>query len=378
MNTTTVFKPTGLDEISLKAWLSTFDTEPIVMRTSERSNFKRCRRLWDFTSQNRRNLEPTKMNHNLAFGIAIHVGLEHYYDPEGWDFPTDVKVAKAISAFVDENNRQRDEESKAKGGLDDERIAEYKEREELGTAMLGGYGKWASERDDFRPVAVEERFRIPIPTEDGSLLIVGGRPVLYQVRVDLLTRDEDGGLWIADHKTAGKQDNLTFLELDTQLSSYVWAATLYYGEQVRGFMYNELFKKAPHPPKVLAKGGLSQDKRQNTTYELYEQTIREHGLDPAPYDGMLKYLREQPNDYFRRTQQHRSAREIAVQGTYVLAEARDMYDNPSIYPNTHKFNCNSCDFLAPSIVASEGGDVEFMLNDPMMFRQRVSEEDERE
>lgn len=367
-----------MNQALLDEWVTSFSEEPWIMRTSERSNFKRCRRLWDFTSQNRRNLESVKMNKHLAFGIAVHVGLEHFYDPEGWDFPVEVRTAKAISAFVDENNRQRDAESKALGGLDDERIQEYAEREELGTNMLAGYGKWAESRDNFRPVAVEQKFRIPIPTEDGGLLVVDGRPVLYQVRLDLLVEDDDGYYWIGDHKTAGKEDNLTFLELDTQLSSYVWAASLYYGEMMRGFIYNELFKRYPEPPNVLKSGKLSQDKRQNTTYELYLEAIEAHGLDPAPYDGMLDYLREQPNTYFRRTQQHRSARELAVQGTYVLDEARDMYDDPAIYPNTHKFNCNSCDFLAPSIVASEGGDVEFMLNDPMMFRQRQSEEDERE
>lgn len=362
-------QPIGVDEEGNLLYEG--DVQPIVIRTSERTNFKKCRRLWDYNSGMRQNFEPVRMNHNLAFGIAIHVGLEHYYDPETWSFPTDVKLGNAINAFVKENNRQKQEESAAQSGLDHERKLEYDERMELGVAMLKGYAEWAAPQDQFTPLAVEEKFQVPLMV-DGKPLVYGGRPVVYQVRLDMLLEDEQGRLWVLDHKTAGSFWDLGFLDLDTQISSYAWAAQEHYGRPIAGIVYNELLKTAPSPPKVLTKGNLSQDKRQNTTYKLYQQAIADLGLDPEPYRGMLDYLRENEKDYFRRTQVFRSQAELQLQGQLILMEVADMVDAPSIYPNPSKIHCNGCDFRAPCAVENEVGDVEFVLNDPFMYRQRAS------
>lgn len=344
--------------------------EPHVIRTSERTTFKKCRRLWDFNSVLRQAREPVKMSSALAFGIAIHVGLQHYYEPERWEFPQDVKVGKAVGEFVKENERQRREYMEARGDLSVEDEQEFKEREELGVAMLKHYCKWAERQDEFTPVAVEERFQVPIPDEDGQPLYIDGRPVVYQVRVDLLLKDKQDRLWILDHKTTARFDQLNFLDVDTQITSYAWAAQLHYQEKIAGVVYNEVRKSAPKEPRVLQSGKLSQDKSQLTTYELYVEAIEQHGLDASDYSGMLDYLREQGDSFVRRTRVHRTQREIAHQGQLILDEARDMLENPSIYPNPGKFNCNYCDFLAPCTVVSEGGDVDYMLNDPMMYRER--------
>lgn len=362
-------QPIGADEEGNLLYEN--DVQPHVIRTSERTNFKKCRRLWDYNSGMRQNYEPVRMNQNLAFGIAVHVGLEHYYEPERWSFPTDVKLANAISAFVGENKRQMQEESAAQSGLDHERKLEYKEREELGVAMLTGYAEWAAPQDKFTPLAVEEKFQVPlVDLETGKPLVYGGRPVVYQVRLDMLLEDEQGRRWVLDHKTAGSFWDLGFLDLDTQISSYAWAAQQHYGGRIAGIVYNELLKTAPSPPKVLTKGNLSQDKRQNTTYKLYKQAIDDLGLDPGPYSGMLDYLRDNEKDYFRRTQVFRSQSELDLQGQLILMEVKDMLGDPFIYPNPSKMHCNGCDFRAPCAVENEVGDVEFVLNDPFMYRPR--------
>lgn len=365
-------RPTGVDGNGNLLYPE--GVEPYVMRTSERANFKRCRRLWNYTSQNKRNLEPTRMNYHLAFGIAFHVGMEHYYEPERWTFPEEVKRATAVKAFIDEVKRQEKEEGKAKGGLDDERKQDYAERIELGIGMLNNYFEWAVDHDKFKPIAVEEKFQVIVPDENGEPLVVNGRPVVYQVRLDLLLEDEDERLWVLDHKTAGNFSDLAFLDVDTQITSYAWAAQLHYGRKVAGLVYNEVRKAVPHEPKELKNGTLSQDKRQLTTYNLYMKAIRDRGLDTAPYRGMLDYLSAQPEQFVRRTQVHRSQTELAVQQQLIADEARDMVGTPSLYPNPHKFNCNGCDFRPPCTIENERGDVEFVLSDPVMYRQRPTED----
>lgn len=351
--------------------------EPYYIRTSERSNFKKCRRMWDYSSQNRMNLEPVKMNNNLSFGIAVHVGMEEFYHPENWHFPTEVKTNLAKVAFAQEIERQKSAEAEARSGLDDERKQEFSDQLTLGLGMLEGYGEWSEKYDKgITPIAVEMKYQVLIPDESGIPLIINGRPVVYQMRADVILRDEHGRLWIMDHKTAGSFSDLGFLDLDTQLSAYPWVVQGVLGERVEGTLYNELLKSVPERPKVLKKGNLSVDKRQNTTAELFLAAIRENGLDTAPYEDMLDYLRDNPREYYRRTPSPRTPEELEYQGQLILYEVRDMLignngQGPSIYPNPSKINCNGCDFRAPCVVENERGDVGFILNDPSAYRQRT-------
>src|SRR5947209_3560583 len=73
----------------------------LIIRTSDRAYFKRCRQLWDFTSKIRMNYEPLVQPRPLEFGTAIHRGLEVYYNPETWDWDWEVKQGLCLKAFAD-------------------------------------------------------------------------------------------------------------------------------------------------------------------------------------------------------------------------------------------------------------------------------------
>lgn len=344
-----------------------------TIRTSERTTFKKCRRLWDYTSQNRKALEPVRMDNNLAFGIAVHVGLEAYYNPDTWDYLDDrSKTEVAVAKFVEEMARQLSEEKKANlGDVTTERQQEYDDFIELGTGMLRHYGEWAPERDrelGLIPVAVEEAIKVPLGE-------VNGETIYYQARIDMVARHADGSLWLWDHKTAAYLSNdYTYLDLDTQISSYFWVYEQAFGELPKGMMYNELVKKVPAPPKQLKNGSLSQDKRQNTTYALYVEEIDRLGLDSEPYGAMLDYLSSKEEDYFSRVKVTRTIAEIEAQSQYIRSEIVDMLYDPFIYPNPSKLYCNRCEFRAPCTVRNEGGDDSFLLDDPMLYRERESED----
>lgn len=373
--------PIGVDEYGNLQYEGT--VEPIVIRTTERTNYKKCRRLWKYTSNLYYNKEPVQQSMALLFGIGIHKGAETYYNPATWDLLSfEAKVDAAVGAFHKSLELARiAERDQGKGSLSEERQEEYNEHFTLGEGMLRNYFDYAKVEDEkigLVPIAVEEKFQIPVymPGTDVPLFI-DNRPVVYQVRIDLVARHEkeNNGIYIWDHKTAANIGGDTkFLDLDTQLASYAWAYQVKHGEPVAGVMYNELAKSVPHPPKELKNGSLSQDKRQLTTYELYAKAIDEKGLDPEPYSAMLDFLSTKEQSFFRRTPIFKSQDEIYNQGIYVQYEVEEMAGSPNIYPNPTKMNCNYCAFQIPCNVANESGDEKFVLEDKTLFRQRVGED----
>ena len=260
--------------------------EPQIVRTSDRSTFKRCRVLWDWTSKIRQNYEPLRRIAAFDFGTAIHAGLEAYYDPETWWDDRAKKESYACVAFRESIRRVQLKVAEAGVEVDDG----FAEERELGLGMLDHYFRWAPEHDDsLRPVLVEQEFEVPLYA--GSV---------YQGRVDLVVEDRFG-YWIVDHKTTATFGGTEWLALDDQCSSYAWALERQLGLRVRGVIYNELRKKLPHRPKLLNRGVLSLDKSQETTHDIYLQTILDEGFDPKPYTDFLAYLKEYPKEFFRRT-----------------------------------------------------------------------------
>jgi hypothetical protein len=358
-----------------------------VIRTSDRESFKKCRRAWYYSSPLGKNLESVVLNQHLMFGIVIHKGMEAFYAPETWEQPTEALTVLSINAFKFALGEYANAEAEAKyrGELPTEREEYYLEKLELGTNMLKHYGKHYAVRDRqeiegepalFKPLAVEWKFQVPIIDPKGEPLAVDGKAVVYQVRLDMLALHEDGSVWIWDHKTAGSIDNDgQFLDLDTQMSSYLWALHIYnelhnHQWEIGGVIYNELEKAYPKPPKELKSGALSQDKRQLTTYELYLEAIEERGLDIGPYEAMLDYLGANRRDYFRRTPVRRSLKELWYQGSLVWMEASDMTSKPALYPSPDRFKCGGCDFRLPCLITNELGDVDYILSDASMYTTR--------
>ena len=354
-----------------------------VIRTSDRINFKSCRKAWDYGSKLRRNLEPISLPKPLDFGTAIHAGLQKFYDPLTWSWPRDVVQIASVQTFVKTNwqGLQRYEELR---GPDEELKMDFLERERLGIGMLENYFAYATQNDKFTPIYVEVEFEVPIPvprelrlppgfghTVDGDLTF-NGEPVVYQGRIDMIVQDELGHYWIDDHKTTAqiRADVVAHLELDEQMKSYVWAIQRQIGVKIQGMIYNELYKGVPAPPpenKVQRKGRwYSINMSQDTSYELYKKTVAEG--DPVAYAGglydeFLAFLLNQGNKYFRRTQVMYNDFELEFIGYQICLEAIDMLSNPLIYPNPSRFKCGYCMFRTPCLANMDGSGDDFVLKE---------------
>jgi hypothetical protein len=359
-----------------------------VIRTSDRQTFKRCRQLWDFGSKIRQNYEPLMAPKPFDFGTAIHFGLQTYYDPRTWDLlPQGARAHLALEAFEKITKDQKGQYLKiTSGDLAIDLEIDFKERIELGRGMLEYYFSVAQKLDKgWKPKLVEIEFEVPVLVPEDMYL--SGRfgeiqrhlyykadPVVYQGRVDLVMEDPFGEYWIWDHKTAAQFGTTQHLALDEQCGSYIWALKHQLGLNVAGVVYNELRKKVPHPPAELKNGGLSKNKQQDTTYDLYVAAIEAGGYNRSHYEDFLEYLQECPKEFVRRTQVHRNAKEMEIQSKRICLEAIDMLNNPSIYPNPVKWNCDGCWMFAPCLATQEGGDVDFILREGFRKRDEVPEQ----
>jgi hypothetical protein len=322
----------------------------------------------------------------LDFGVAIHAGLEVYYEPSTWGMDREVVELTALQRFVDVCYKNRTDYIKSlpEGVFDIDPMIEQERFTEplaLGIGMLKHYFKWAPQRDLFTPVKVEIEFEVPIPVPgwldlhapfhskmDGNLWY-DGVPVVYQGRIDVLIMDLFGRYWIVDHKTAAQFGGTEYLEMDEQCGSYIWPLRKLFNLPVAGVIYNRLLKAVPHPPAKLQSGAFSVNKQQRTTYEVYKQTLIDNGISPAAYVDFLEFLQDKGNTFFQRIQVHRSTKEIDNLEEQICVEAIDMLNTPSIYPNPGLFNCMGCSYRKPCLAKLDGSDYQWILKDQFQLRK---------
>lgn len=346
-----------------------------VIRTSDRIQFKRCRRSWDFSSFTRMNVRPEFNPKPLDFGIALHEAWGVYYDPDFWHIPRESIMDTAIAKFLATCDEQLKTYRDRGLEMDYELEKDFNERKDLGVNMLQHYVKWAKPLDNFTPVRVEYDFEVPIIDPDTGEQMYCVCPehmddpwqVVYRGRIDGIVKDELGFYWILEHKTAGILGDPGHLVLDEQCTSYAWAL-LHYGIRVKGVIYNEALKDYPTPPTRLVNTrqgrNYSVNKQQRTTYDVYLQTLIDNDEDISLYEDILQYFKDNGNPYFRRTQVHRNEYELKNLGIQVAYEARDhLRPDLHIYPNPSRINCGGCSYKQPCIMMNDGSDWEWYIKE---------------
>lgn len=363
-------------------------TDKLIIRTSDRAAFRRCRTRWDFTSKIRLNYEYVAGAEALDFGTAIHAAMEVFYDPARWDDPRSIVEAESTLAF---QRHMEDWKSRLKKANQwDLNSEKWFEHEALGLGVLKHYYDNISVEDTvWEPLMVEQEFEVPIPVPQGETppppfdkdseenlvawLVGPGYtvPVVYQGRIDLIMRHkETDKIYVWDHKTRKKFDSYDHYELDTQCSSYVWAMKRILGVDIAGVIFQDIRKNFPKPPRELKSGKLSKDKSQETTPKLYRAAITELGLDPTEYSDFLAELEAIGKEYIRRIQVDRSDKELEIIERHIYHEALDMLNDPSIYPNPDAFNCGNCAFREPCIMRQDGSDWQWHLDHSLLYENR--------
>jgi hypothetical protein len=352
---------------------------PEIVRASERTAFKRCRRAWDFGSRSRQNYEPLVPARAFDLEKAVHDALALWYFPGMWEWDRSLVRGFAMEGFHKSMRKQLDAYA-AVADVSEAQEEEWEAQVGAGERLLDRYFAWAPGADAFSPVRVDTDFdaNVPDPATAGSDLVApGGGPVHYQGRVDALVVDAFDAYWIMDHRLVvdGQWEDLNQLLLDEQSIAACWAWEIfYYGMKIAGTIHNELrldapeiMDAAPDPaacaPAAVAEEGDAPPYDVVGRRRLYMEAVR------IPDER----VQVSGNEAFRRTRITRTRAELEACGRQVAEEALEMTSSGLVvYPSPSVANCAPCPYREPCIALNMGTDEQAILQ--ANYRNRGPEE----
>lgn len=159
-------------------------------------------------------------------------------------------------------------------------------------------GRWAPYHYEGRP-AIQVDMRVPLAMPGGPTVpgFAGWRQIIDAILWDRATPDGRPRLAVADFKCRTRAIGRTLADGqdDPQLMLYTKGCRLL-GLPVEIAVRMEVLGKVPQPPRLLkprsksASAGLSVDKSQITTAELFREAILAHGLSESDYSEHLEWL----------------------------------------------------------------------------------------
>lgn len=285
-------------------------SQPVLLRTSERGTFKRCRFKWYLEFVELR--KPIRDVPPLRFGTLIHMALAKYYKPGLKRGPHPAKTfEKLYLADVKEA-----EHFGFRVGDDQEWI----NAGDLGVSMLENYVDHYGSDDEWEVIVTEQPFELPIKHE---------RPFHYVGVVDIVMRHRPTKkLYIWDHKSAASIST-RYLLLDEQGSAY-WTfgvewlyrkGFLKKNQKLAGIVFNFLRKAEPD---IRPRNELGQYLNQDGSVSKKQ---------PPPYFERKMVLRddtERQRTYDRVQLEHEDIELVREGGLDV------------VYKNASSFTCNGC------------------------------------
>lgn len=359
------------------------------IHVSEIREFKKCRR-----SHHLKYIEqwyPKITATPLTFGTSIHAAKEVYFDPKRWVYDRATSVELAKLEFL----RQHDkfvEISKTQLGsqFDGKDDSKFDNLRTLGLGMLDYYFREISPKIDVKilPKFVEKSFATPIFGPQGNITYCkcdkckkkwdnasykdefNGLPVVLEGKIDLILQDvTTQKYWLLDWKTTARiPESHGWLELDEQLSMYVWAMREI-GLPVAGFMYHEDWKAYPQEPARLDRPyrgrAFSTDKKQPTTFEIASAVFEEEdnvAFNNGLYDDYLNWLRLEGPKFWNREKIRKTTQELDIIGQQLYEVAMDIIDpQKRMYISPTKYGCQYCDFYNVCVGMQQNADYEYTL-----------------
>jgi RecB family exonuclease len=184
--------------------------EPLRLSNSKAKTWRRCPNQFRYKYE--LGLRTRDRSIYLERGTWLHTLMEVYYSAD----PTlKIKVGKrwyevgqdwrkAHKLLARGFNSLFDEEKEDLGDLPTECLRIF-------TSYLMRYGK--QDAKNWKVIDAELNEIVTLPSG-----------LRFQVIIDLIVEEPDGGLWIVDHKTVGRFMPVDFMLLDAQLARYFWCA----------------------------------------------------------------------------------------------------------------------------------------------------------
>ncbi len=339
-----------------------------VIRTSDRNNFRQCRRKWKWNSAMNDNLKAIQQPGALWFGTGIHYALEDYHGDHRY-----MKAEHAFDAFVEATSQTQREDYILPPEYEDMRRLGFKMMEYYTKVWLGKGGRdplTTYVHNGVPQTEVNFVVEVPFPLKKFGYDKWWDK-VVYAGTIDRVTIDEYGQLWLVDYKTAAQLSS-SHLDNDPQVCTYTWLANEYYGRElpIAGFIYWQFLKTVPKVPSPLKTGKISTAKNQKVSAELYEIALRKRfgSMDKAPlenieyYNGLFQKQGPHHDPFIRRNFVYRSKQAIEAEGALIMMELEDILNkNLPLYPNRN-WMCKMCDFYEPCVSLDDGSDWQQMIS----------------
>lgn len=318
----------------------------MIITVTEREAFRRCRRMWDFSSEGRQGIAPI-VNPSMALnlGTLVHRTLADWTLDvllQKWcrDVPntepgklSELFMYHASMMVLETEQRYRKAVGFSPSVVE---LAPVLSAVELGRCMMDNYqaryGLPIPEKYTF--VMPEQEVMVPIPGTERictlcenyynipSACIVcsstGTERHYLKGKLDGLVQDEKGVLYVLERKTFDKKPNMAVLESNNQFLAYMWIVNQLDIGKCGGILYDGLYKRA-----VPKKG----------------ETLR---------------------DLFIRTKLYRTDHELNEFGAMLVHEANEMSSNPPLYINRPWMGCFDCGYQDLCTATSKGEDVDYI------------------
>ena len=270
----------------------------------------------------------------LTIGSLVHSCLETWFLGEDYEQEIDNWIKNEYNKMFKE-----------------ERV-EFEDVPNLVRGMMEGYEQFWEDQG-LEMVWVETEFELEIA--DGIQLIG---------KIDGIAEDNRGRCWTVEHKTAEKMPGEELRMYDTQVVLYAGvAAELDFPKQT-GVIWDYLRKRLPAKPQVLKGGGLSTAARQDTTYEVFMQTLKEMKLSPKGYEDYLETLKEKRNNFFRHVKMPVNKNMITgVRNDIIITSNRliELEERGDRWDRNITRDCSWCDYRTLCLAELKGEDTSHLL-----------------
>lgn len=325
----------------------------MIISVTERGIFKRCRRMWDYSSYSRQALEPVVNRPALVLGQLIHQTLADWMIEPNME--ADRRYMQYVSAALEDIKARYRERIGA--NISEEELGETYEQVQLGLAMIKNYvAYWGTSLPEgYRLVQPEQTCLVPIPytwhfecsNKDCNHMWMPGersaprcpicdedpktgeqnKHIWLEGTLDALVADPSDAVWVLERKTYMNRPNIDKLAQEDQFLAYCWLLEQLNIGKVGGILYDGMWKRDVGPKRPI-------------------------------------------EDLFLRQTLLRGDYEIAHFGEQLAREALDMI-RPSIYPNRRWEGCYDCSFERLCTTETRGEDVDYIKSS--FYKSRPSD-----
>lgn len=323
-------------------------SNPFEVSHSKIKLARRCLKAYDYKYLQK--LAKRVKSRPLIVGSLVHSCIEMYFR-EGYYLP-------AIQEWKDGEFRKMFAEEQA---LHADVIP-------LTKSLIRGYiSNWKS--SGYSMIWVEKEFRVEIYP---GLFLVG--------KIDGKCSEGKRFTWLVEHKTAKRMPGEEMRIFDTQVVLYDAVLELLGEEPVTGVMWDYLRTKLPAKPELLARGGLSQSMKIDTTPEVYLREIHRHGLDPRGYQPILQHLEEKRDQFYRQVKLPINKQtglevlqDVISTSMLLIALTQIKEKNPeALNPFTRNLtrDCSWCDYSPLCHAELRGEDTSYMKKHDYIVRSK--------